>query len=227
LPTRSPALCPPLWTALDLPAPTPNTRARSLTDTREVHGEYTGGPYPPFTPQLPSLVLNGAGRLLEVAPTGGLSSRIRLKRAWSSTGIRSCRRVVGPALTSPSVINLHGYQPGRPACLDTAAGPPGARSQRTATSCLDCHQARELHKPTACAAREPKPFSRQRRQAATDSGHTRRPEGHLCPGTSRCADRQPGLHRIVSLLILKSSLLILRPCVRNNALSWSGLHVWG
>ncbi len=33
--------------------------------------------------------------------------------------------------------------------------------------------ARELHEPAACAAREPKPFSGQRRRAAAESGHIR------------------------------------------------------
>ena len=42
------------------------------------------------------------------------------------------------------------------------------RPQVTASHCLGSHQARELHKPAADAAREPKPFSLLRRRAAAE-----------------------------------------------------------
>jgi hypothetical protein len=83
---------------------------------------------------------------------------------------------------------------------------------------LDCdtgrrYQARDLHEPAASAAREAKPFSRQRRRAAAESGHIRllqgiksdyhRSDGHEHSSTSRYFSWQREPSRLVSHLILK------------------------
>jgi hypothetical protein len=127
-------------------------------------------------------------------PVGGLVTTAREK---SSSADRSSSRV--PHLhqrVRESII---------PGPLPTRPGTARVGEALSVAGCPDpCPEGGRRDRQGRCAR-----LSVPRRRAATNSGHTRRPEGHLCPDTSRCADRQPGLHRIAGLLILKSSLLIL------------------
>jgi len=63
-----------------------------------------------------------------------------------------------------------------------------------------------------------------RRRAAADSGHIRRPEGHSCPGTSRCADRRPGL--LASLVSWSWNLVSWSWNPAFEIARWTGAPLW-
>ena len=106
-------------------------------------------------------------------------------------------------MTSPPSTHLPGYQSG------TATSIPRLvrldhRSWVTATSRLDCHQAREPHDPTACAVQGTEPFSR--------NGDERR------PNTPRCLTVRNVLRRITAG---QRALLKFLGTSRSTAASWN------